>query len=141
MKKIVWLILLLFILAPRELSASEEGYTSKIGWASQYAESPTIGTLNYRLQKGELTQGDLDYANTFVAVPGCERIGERGRLRIKGGEWLNYVVFDCAGPHPDPSRAWMENNNILVELDYWTVERLDLVCRCGLGIEVVVLSE
>ena len=111
---------------------------SENGIGSQYTEMPTIGTVQYRLEIGDLSMADLDWAEVYIAVPQCWRIGERGYIKIEDNHWLRYIVFDCASRDPrDRTRQWMEENNVLVEIDYWTVRRLDLVCRCGLEIEMV----
>lgn len=107
------------------------------GYASQYAESPTVHTLQARLDWGHLTVADVSWAAAFVAVADCGRIGDRMLLGIDGA-WLNAVVFDCAG-HVETVR-WMEDNRILVEIDYWTVDRMGLGCYCGHPVTVMWLN-
>lgn len=107
------------------------------GVASQYALAPTVGTFEYRYKNGDLTDEDVLYAEVYIATAQCERIGERGYINIESNGWMPYVVFDCAG-HAD-TYDWMMAFNV-VEIDFWTAQRLDLVCLCGLDMRIRKLT-
>ena len=93
------------------------------GWLSQYGEAPTVGTLNYRQAVGDLP-ANLNLYDGFIAVADCGRIGDLAWLSINGGGWLRVAVFDCAGNDGTP--AWMAENQIIAELDYFTARDLGL---------------
>lgn len=90
------------------------------GWLSAYAIEPTIGTLAYRLDSGDVELGH----DVYLAVADCGRIGEIGHITIGNSEELDYQVFDCLGA--DASGDWMEAQNIVAEVDYWTWQRYGL---------------
>ena len=94
------------------------------GYLSAYAEAPTIGTIAYRQAVGDIPQ-DLRPYNVLIAVADCSLIGKEALL-ISGGNVYEALVFDCAGNDGTPS--WMEQNNIVAEVDwyFWQL-RPDLV--------------
>jgi len=91
--------------------------TPQSGWLSAYDMAPTIGTMTYRLESGDVELGH----DVYLAVANCGRIGETGKISIGGGEWLDYQVFDCLGA--DAGHDWMAAQNIVAELDYWSWQR------------------
>lgn len=101
------------------------------GVLSQYDKSPTDATLAYRLEHGHLTEADVAWAEVFLALPECERIGERGHMRL-GEHRLRYVGFDCAGVY-DGGLRWMRENGVVAEADYYTAQRY-IGCRCGVDV-------
>ena len=102
---------------------------TQTGYLSAYAVEPTIGTMTYRLEAGDVELGH----DVYLAVADCSRIGEVGEISIGGGEWLDYQVFDCLGA--DAGYDWMAANNIIAEVDYWSWQ------RHGLGTAVMRTGE
>lgn len=94
-----------------------------VGWLSQYSEAPTVATIDYRQRIGDLP-ADLGHYDGFIAVADCGRIGASAWLSIEGGALERVAVFDCAGA--DGSAQWMENNQIIAEVDFYTAERYAL---------------
>jgi hypothetical protein len=112
------------------LLVTMQSHTPKVqsGYLSAYAIEPTVGTMTYRLESGQVELGH----DVYLAVADCSRIGEIGEISIGGGEWLDYQVFDCLGA--DASYDWMAANNIIAEVDYWSWQRHGLgpaVMRTG----------
>lgn len=95
-----------------------------IGMLSAYAMWPTIGTVEYRQELGQLPQGDLYSQYTLVAVNDCGLIGEVGRLTVDGQvQEKPAIVFDCKG---ETAHQWMSASNkdtpykVAAEVDYFT---------------------
>lgn len=83
------------------------------GVLSAYGESPTVGTVSYRVDVGDLPHRDFDF---FVAVADCDFIGQRAVL-VADESIYEGVVFDCAGD--SNSYRWMKDNIVAGEVDYW----------------------
>lgn len=101
------------------------------GTASQYGPHVMWRNIEIRQTPGR-TAHDLpptlpDVAG-YVAVVDCDRIGSLVWLRPYGGEWERFLVADCAGV-ADGGRAWMQAGGVLVEVDYETAKRWDVVGR------------
>ena len=109
------------------------------GWASQYA--PNVMDRVVRVRQSGRTAMDLPTSlpavDGFVAMEDCAMVGEIVFIRPKGeSHWDSFLVADCSG-HAKTS-AWMERNNILVELG--DPEMYDTVGK-GLEIELMLLEE
>lgn len=78
----------------------------------------------------------LPSVDGFIAVLDCGRIGETWLLRPQGRDWETFLVTDCAGDLE--TVKWMQNNNILAEVDYPTAERWATI---GHGIRVRVITQ
>lgn len=107
------------------------------GWLSQYAQSPTDGTIEFRQQVGQLPD-DLDYLDGLIAVADCDRIGHEALLSIDHGPWLHVAVFDCSG-HASTT-AWMKDNNIIGELSYYMAVEHGIVGQGGIEGRIVWLD-
>lgn len=110
-------------------------YNPYAGWASYYDQRPTDMTLAWRVKHGYLDGADLLWAETYIAVSDCWRVGERGYIQIEGVGLRTYVVFDCTETYA--TKRWLEDNRIVAELDYYT--RL-LTCECGVYVELYPLG-
>lgn len=95
-----------------------------IGLLSAYAMWPTIGTVEYRQELGQLPQGDLYAEYILVAVNDCGLIGETGTLTVNGQvQDKPALVFDCKG---ETAIEWMSVSNkdtpfkVAAEVDYFT---------------------
>lgn len=104
------------------------------GWASYYEEAPTVATIKARLEMGHITAADLLWANSLIAVADCGMIGERVTIQVDGGEMRNAVVFDCAGN--DGTIEWMQESDVVLELDYYTAQAYDMVNRGALRVSM-----
>lgn len=93
--------------------------TPNTGFLSAYAELPTVATVEYRQEIGDLPH-DISKYDVLIAVADCGLIGKEGVLHTIVGS-LKAIVFDCAGNDGTPS--WMEENNIVAEIDYWTWQK------------------
>ena len=103
--------------------------------ASRYDLSPTVHTLEARLDIGHITPEQVQSADGFVAVGDCSRIGEWVYVRsLHAAEWLRMLVFGCAGDAE--SAAFMER--AAVEVDYWTAQAWGFTCECAWPVEVVI---
>ena len=111
---------LLIFMVTTAVNASPQVTQSNSGWLSAYAPEPTIGTLTYRLNIGDVELGH----DVYLAVADCGRIGETGHITIGDSEELDYQVFDCLGS--DAGYDWMKAQNIVAEVDYWTWQRYGL---------------
>ena len=109
------------------------------GWASQYAPNVMDRVVRVR-QSGRIAMDlptSLPAVDGFVAMEDCAMIGEIVFIRPEGeSHWDSFLVADCSG-HAETS-AWMERNNILVELG--DPEMYDTVGK-GLEIELMLLEE
>lgn len=110
--------LILYFFAAVSMSKGSSKITIYEGWLSAYAKEPTDHTLEYRLETGDIQEG----YEAYIAVPECNRIGETGVIVLPDGNQKTYQVFDCASRNTaeDSSHAWMTENNIVAELDYYT---------------------
>lgn len=104
------------------------------GWASYYAEAPTVATLDYRVSIGDITHADLLWANAPVAVSDCGMIGDRVTVQIEDGPLMNAIVFDCAGA--DGTANWMAESNIVLELDFYTATAYGMIDRGALRVRM-----
>lgn len=94
------------------------------GYASHYSLDRMERVIGDRIAPGR-TWKDLELplpiTDGYIAAPLCEDIGEVWYLRPAFQEqWESFLVVDCAGPD---AIDWMEDNDILVEVDYKTAER------------------
>lgn len=95
-------------------------YSVTCGWASRYDEVPTDATLEYRIETNEVSAG----FDTYIARPLCSELGAIYWIDYGEG-WHLAQVFDCAVQNDsDGALSWMQNNNILVELDWHSAERI-----------------
>ena len=99
------------------------------GWLSQYGESPTIATIEYRQMIGDLPV-DLTPFDGFIAVANCGRIGDTGWLSINGGPLERIAVFDCSG-HIETT-TWMSANQIIAEVSYRLAVKYGLINQGGI---------
>lgn len=105
------------------------------GWASQYAPGRMEEVIRVRQTRATAMPlpADLPAVDGYIAVLDCAQIGQVWYLRY--GETVEaFLVVDCAGDAA--TRAWMERNGILVEVDAQTAQRWGVVGR-GAQIEVV----
>jgi hypothetical protein len=105
------------------------GLTVYEGRLSQYAEQPSIDTLQYRQQSGQIPYG-LPENVVLMAVADCEQIGRQGLISINGSEWEPLYAFDCAGSNK--AYRWLVDNGFLGEIDFWSAVRHDVVCLCAI---------
>lgn len=127
-------VLLVLLLLGKPVFAKDEGKVDIYeGWLSAYDQEPTDHTLEYRLEIGDVQEG----YDVYLAVPGCDRIGETGLIRFPTGETKTYQVFDCASRNTteDQSKTWMEENNIVAEIDYYSWEEY------GLGYAILLVTD
>lgn len=111
------------------------------GWASYYAESPTYHTLLHRLEIGDITEDDAAWAAAYIATESCEHIGSRAIITINGVE-LPAIVFDCARrDNGDNARSWMQENNIIFEVDYYTAVKLGIYGGGGVRATMLILDD
>jgi len=99
--------------------AIEAASGAQSGYLSAYAEVPTVGTVAYRQEVGDIPQ-DLRPYDVLIAVADCSRIGKEATLYTAVGP-LRALVIDCAGNDGTPS--WMEENRIIAEIDYYSWQR------------------
>lgn len=118
------LMLILLLLMPIE---QESQISVRTGYFTQYAEQPTIATIEYRQSAGQLPE-DLSPYDVFLATTDTCNIGEVGWIRPEGEEWERFIVFDCAG-HQETVDNFFRPNNIIGEIDYWTAVRWDTLGR------------
>lgn len=93
------------------------------GAVSAFGLGPTVGTLAYRQDMGQIDR-DLREYDVFVAVADCSLIGREGIL-IADSNVYKALVFDCSGDVE--TTGWMEcefskhNHDcaVGVEVDYW----------------------
>lgn len=105
------------------------------GWASQYAPGRMAEVIHVRQTRPTAMPlpADLPAVDGYIAVLDCAEIGQVWYLRY-GEAVESFLVVDCAGDAA--TRAWMERNNILVEIDADTAARWGVIGR-GAQIEVV----
>jgi len=98
------------------------------GWLSQYDQSPTDGTIEYRQSVMQLPR-DLSYLDGLIAVPDCDRMSETAWLSINDQPWLHVAVFDCSGH--ESTTAWMQENNIIGEASYYLAQEQGFLGQGG----------
>lgn len=94
------------------------------GYASHYSLDRMERVIGDRIAPGR-TWKDLELplpiTDGYTATPFCRDMGEVWWLRpANRRHWESFLIVDCAGAD---SLDWMEDNNILVEVDYKTAER------------------
>ena len=77
-------------------------HTVQTGYLSAYAELPTVATLAYRQEIGDVPY-DVSGYDVFIAVADCGLIGHEGTLYTNAGA-LRAIVMDCAGNDGTPFR-------------------------------------
>lgn len=106
------------------------------GWASHYNPDimESVVMVNYR--HGNLPPHTAVF-DTYVAVLDCDYVGSTILIRpAHTRQWTTALVSDCAcACHPD-TISWMQDNNIIVELDFPTALRWNAVGG-GLKVDVV----
>jgi hypothetical protein len=108
------------------------------GWASQYGNGGVMeATIEAQQDMGHIPQ-DLSGYDGFVAVLDCARVGDTVYMRPSNqAVWERFMVVDCACSCHPSTIAWMQDNNIIAEVDYQTAERWETV---GSGIRVNFLE-
>lgn len=91
------------------------------GIASQYASGVMNQVIHNRQAMHQLP-AVLPDVRGYVAVIDCGRIGEV--LQVNGEPML---AVDCT--NDSRTIAWMQNNNILIEMDFDTAKRLGTIGR------------
>ena len=87
-----------------------------IGYLSAYGEMPTVATLAYRQEIGDIPS-DISQYSVFLAVADCGLIGREATLISSSGVF-DALIIDCAGNDGTPE--WMEQNSIVAEIDFYT---------------------
>jgi hypothetical protein len=105
------------------------------GWASQYSPGVMAEVLRNRTSGREGIVQMPPPLYRPIAVSECDRLGENIRLRYAGGPWEMATVVDCARSG-DGSAEWMEENNILLEMDHRRAVELGTVGR-GIRVEII----
>ena len=125
------------------LLCSDNDYIVLDGWLSQYSQTPTDATIEYRKSVGQMpedfpAQGDgiIPYSGV-VAVEDCYHIGKDAYLYAVGN-WHRVLVFDCLGRDVEPN--WMEENNIIAEMGYYLTRDLNLVGQGGIKARLVIIG-
>lgn len=108
-----------------------------IGTASHYGPGGVMeSTIAARQRMGHIPQV-LPDVDGYVARPYPNDLGKIIWLKPIGyHSWESFLVVDCGGV-ADGGRAWMLDNNVLVETDYQTAKRWRSV---GRGIKVEMRS-
>ena len=109
------------------------------GWASAYAPGVMEATVTYRLESGNwwnIPPSRWIYADGYIAVNDCKRVGEMATLVAPGGDEYAVLVADCGGPGDGQGSDWMTTNNIVAELDAGLWQRLTAEHGRPLRIEV-----
>lgn len=95
-------------------------YNPNNGYISRYDKSPTYHTLAYRFTVGEIPPPEKVFSYDLrLAVYDCERIGDTGILTVNDVDY-SFIAFDCAGRGQLDGSTWMEQNNIVAELGWWS---------------------
>lgn len=112
------------------------------GYISQFAKSPTDGTLHYRQYESMELDPDIPY-DGYIAVKDCSRVGDEAFLKLEyddySSDWLHVAVFDCSG-HVSTSE-WMDSDNIIAEVDWYTAEEHGFLGRGGVVGDLVWIGE
>ena len=111
------------------------------GWCSQY--SPGVMENVVRVRQAGLTAANLPMylprVDGFVALKECSEIGKIVWMRKLGeNEWESFLVVDCAA-HGDGTREWMDENNVIAEIDGETAKRWGVVGR-GFNVEMMMFQ-
>lgn len=99
----------------KETVANMPVYSDVDGYLSAYDKNPTVYTIQYRQEVGDIPR-DLSKYDGVIAVLDCGKIGQEAVLAI-GEKTLSVIVFDCAG-QSDGGHAWMVENNIVAEVGW-----------------------
>lgn len=112
------------------------GMTSE-GYASQYSANVMRDTIKARVSMGHIAQDDVRAADVYIAVIDCSRLGEMGWIAVNDNAPEIYIVVDCARRDDgDGTRSWMEQNNIIAELDHRTAVRYGVAGRGGVRVRL-----
>ena len=90
-------------------------------WASQYAPGVMERVVEYRIRNHSLPDSTVEPVG-YIAVIDCAEIGNVWWLRPADSSllFMPFQVADCSGHAA--TTAWMQRNNIQVELEYkWAV--------------------
>ena len=89
------------------------------GWSSHYDAGVMDATVRVRQGFGQLPK-DVSAWSGFVARPRCNEIGNTVWIHMPdSSQWEPFLVADCARrDNGDGALSWMEDNGILVELDW-----------------------
>ena len=91
-----------------------------IGAISYYEEAPSVATLNYRCDIGDI-DCDIDtMPDSFVAVADCSLIGKHGTITFEDGLTITTQVFDCSGNDgvDEDGVSFLTASGIAFEFDY-----------------------
>ena len=108
-----------------------------VAWASQYGNGVAEQVIHVRQHRNVTYKLPLELPEVdgYIAVRDCHHIGEVWQLRPEGEDYIeDFLVLDCSGSAE--TSAWMDRNNILVEVDFQTARRWLTVNR-GIRIERV----
>lgn len=108
------------------------------GWCSQY--DPGVMEAVIRTRQAGWTAMRLPVSlpevSGYIAVQDCREIGNIVWMRKLGDDkWESFLVVDCAGKQ-DGGYEWMEQNNIIAEIDGETAKRWDVVGK-GFNVEMM----
>lgn len=92
------------------------------GW-SYYDKGPTDRMLSIWESYGY----DLEEYDAFIAISDCSLRGKTATIRVEDGKPIKALIYDCAGSIQ--TACWMAKNEILGELDYYTVKDLGIYGR------------
>ena len=107
---------------PLDVEITKDGikYDVEEGWLSAYDLEPSEGTYEYRLSIGDIEPG----YDVYLAVSDCSRMSETGLIFFDNSTVETYQVFDCAKRNnEDGTKTWMEQYNIIAEIDYNSWQR------------------
>lgn len=98
-----------------------------LGLASRYDPGVMRATIEAR-QAGETDYAlpsDIEHYDGYIATLECEDVGREAWVWFDGVDrWLHVLVTDCAvRDDSDGARSWMQDNNILFEIDGRTAAR------------------
>lgn len=114
-----WLVLSPVKASPKDVAKETvvdiSSYSNVSGYLSAYDKNPTVYTIKYRQEIGDIPY-DLSEYDGVITVLDCGRIGQEAVLAI-GEKTLDVIVFDCAG-QSDGGYAWMVENNIVAEVGW-----------------------
>ena len=111
-----------------------------VGFLSAYALGPTVGTINYRQDNGQIPH-DLSPYDALLAVDDCGLIGHEATLTA-GDDIYTGLVFDCAGG--DGAQHFSDGNadtpwKLAADVDYgFWMQHPELV---GSGVVVAIEVE
>lgn len=92
------------------------------GYASVYNYSVFEATLDWRIGAGQLTESETREVDGYVATLWCGYVGDTAILKYMSKQkkitTKRVLVADCAVRNDsDGTRTWMQENNIVVEVD------------------------